>query len=104
MTGDRRVPRGLATWLAGLLLAAAPVWPAADTGKKPLEEDVEPHAAAEAQEAHHSSRITDERLPLQLDGFPERPSYLIELGNPYLGTGRIGPGFTLPTGASKAPR
>jgi hypothetical protein len=48
---------------------------------------------------HHSSRLSDEYIPLQLDGFPERPEYLLELGNPYLGTGRIKPGVTLPTGA-----
>ncbi len=100
MTGGRRLQRGLATWIAGLLLTVTPAWPAADTGKEPPEKDgSEPHAATETRGAHHSSAITDERIPLQLDGFPERPRYLIELGNPYLGTGRIKPGIQLPTGA-----
>ena len=48
---------------------------------------------------HHSSELTEEHIPLQLEGFPERPKYLLELGNPYLGTGRIKPGIQLPTGA-----
>ena len=48
---------------------------------------------------HHSSRLTDERIPLQLEGFPERPKPLLELGEPFLGTGTLKPGFELPTGA-----
>jgi hypothetical protein len=47
----------------------------------------------------HSSRLTNEKIPLQLDGFPQRPGFLIELGNPYLGTGRIGKGLKMPGGA-----
>jgi hypothetical protein len=54
---------------------------------------------AGAKDDHHSSALTDEYIPLQLEGFPERPKYLLELGNPYLGTGRIKPGIQLPTGA-----
>ncbi len=50
-------------------------------------------------EHHDASALPDEPLPLQLEGFPERPRYLLELGNPYLGTGRIHPGYRLPTGA-----
>lgn len=48
---------------------------------------------------HHSSRLSDEKIPLQLEGFPERPKPLIELGEPFLGTGTLRPGFRLPTGA-----
>jgi hypothetical protein len=56
-------------------------------------------AVAVGEDDHHSSELTDEHIPLQLEGFPERPKYLLELGNPYLGTGRIKPGIQLPTGA-----
>jgi len=34
-----------------------------------------------------------------LEGFPERPKPLVELGEPFLGTGTLDPGFELPTGA-----
>ncbi len=45
------------------------------------------------------SELSDEYIPLQLDTFPNRPKPLVELGPPFLGTGRIGRGFTLPGGA-----
>ena len=48
---------------------------------------------------HHSSRLSDEKIPLQLEGFPERPKPILELGEPFLGTGTLKPGFKLPTGA-----
>lgn len=54
---------------------------------------------AEGKNDAHSSKISDEYIPLQLEGMPERPKFLVELGNPYLGTGNIKPGFRLPTGA-----
>ena len=54
---------------------------------------------AHHDDGEHSSRLTDERIPLQIESVPERPKLLLELGNPYLGTGRISPGFELPTGA-----
>jgi hypothetical protein len=47
----------------------------------------------------HSSRITDEYIPLQLDGFPQRPSPLLEIGQNFLGTGTLARGIHLPTGA-----
>ena len=43
--------------------------------------------------------VAEEEIPLQLEGFPQRPKFLLELGNPYLGTGRIGKGVKLFTGA-----
>lgn len=68
--------------------------PGETTGAEP------PQGAEETTEAgHSSSRLTDERIPLQVDAVPQRPDFLVELGNPYLGTGRIKPGFELPTGA-----
>ena len=47
----------------------------------------------------HSSRLTDEYIPLQLDGFPERPRPILEIGQSFLGTGTLDQGITLPTGA-----
>ncbi|MEM7356122.1 MAG: hypothetical protein AAF657_35225, partial [Acidobacteriota bacterium] len=47
----------------------------------------------------HSSRLTDEKIPLQTEGFPQRPKPILELGEPFLGTGTLRPGFKLPTGA-----
>ncbi len=60
------------------------------------------HEAA-APGAHEDSRLSDEALPLQLARFPNRPKPLLELGAPFLGTGRIGRGFTLPGGAVWTP-
>ena len=53
---------------------------------------------------HDESRITDEYIPLFVEGFPKRPKPLIELGQPFLGTGNIGSGFTIPGGAVWTPR
>ena len=55
------------------------------------------------EDGHEDSRITDHYIPLQLDGFPNRPKPLLELGPPFLGTGRIGRGFTIPGGAVWTP-
>lgn len=50
--------------------------------------------------AGKDSRFSDEPRPLQLEGFPERPAPIVEIGqNPFLGSGPIHPGFTTPTGA-----
>ena len=45
------------------------------------------------------SRLSDEVIPLQVDQVPARPDLLMEWGEPFLGTGEIGSGFELPTGA-----
>ncbi len=56
--------------------------------------------AAGTLNAASSSRLSDEPLPMQLEGFPERPAPIVELGqNPFLGNGYIGPGYQIPTGA-----
>lgn len=47
----------------------------------------------------HSSRISDEYIPLQLEGFPQRPAPLLEIGQNFLGTGHLAKGIHLPTGA-----
>ena len=93
MTGGRR-RNGLPALLVAGALLASPVWAA---GEKEPEESQGP--AEHGGKKHHSSELTDEHIPLQLEGFPARPKYLLELGNPYLGTGRIKPGVQLPTGA-----
>ena len=57
------------------------------------------HGDGEDHGGKHSSRLSDEKIPLQLDGFPQRPKPIVELGEPFLGTGTLRPGFKLPTGA-----
>ena len=48
----------------------------------------------------HGSALSDKPAPLKLEGFPDRPKPIIEIGqNPFLGRGPITPGFELPTGA-----
>ena len=55
-------------------------------------------AGTEVEETHEDeSRLSDECRPLAI--VPERPAPVIELGGPFLGTGTLGGGFTLPTGA-----
>ena len=64
------------------------------------EAEAEEHPTEDSDgEAHHSPRLSDEAIPLQLEGFPERPKPLLELGEPFLGTGTLDRGFQLPTGA-----
>jgi hypothetical protein len=46
------------------------------------------------------SALSDEPLPYPSEEeFPDREGPLVEIGDPLLGTGNIGDGFTLPTGA-----
>ncbi|HEY1583135.1 MAG TPA: zinc ribbon domain-containing protein [Chthoniobacterales bacterium] len=55
-------------------------------------------AASPAQ--HGSSALSDKPIALKLEGFPDRPKPIIEIGqNPFLGQGPIAPGIKLPTGA-----
>ena len=50
--------------------------------------------------ASHGSALSDKPAPLKLQGFPDRPKPIIEIGqNPFLGRGPIAPGFVVPTGA-----
>lgn len=46
-----------------------------------------------------SSRLSDIPLPLQVGDVPDRPALLLELGEPFLGTGPFGHEIELPTGA-----
>lgn len=62
-------------------------------------------AGSQASTSAHDddeSRITDEYVPLALEGFPSRPKPLLELGTPFLGTGPI-EGFSVPGGAVWTP-
>ncbi len=101
MTAAFRLPLGL---LLALALVAGLAAAASGPGTAQAEDETSAHpesgdAAGEAHGGKHSSRLPDEEIPLQLEGFPKRPGFLVELGNPYLGTGRIKKGFRLPTGA-----
>ena len=51
----------------------------------------------ENEDDHSSSRFSDEPIPLE--DLPERPKPLVELGEPFLGTGTLKQGIRLPTGA-----
>jgi hypothetical protein len=89
----------LTRWPVALAIAMLLV-PTYAGAEEPTDEGEEVrHSSPGKGDGHSSSELTDEYIPLQLEGFPERPKYLLELGNPYLGTGRIKPGFELPTGA-----
>ena len=57
----------------------------------------EEHSDPKQGEDHGSSRLSDEVIPLAK--LPNRPKPLLELGSPFLGTGNIGDGFHIWTGA-----
>ncbi len=61
--------------------------------------------AAGGSGGERTSRISEESAPLiDPEKFPERPRPLLELGNPFLGSGTLGDGFTLPGGAVWQPQ
>ncbi|MEE8523169.1 MAG: hypothetical protein V3T72_04500 [Thermoanaerobaculia bacterium] len=95
-----------------LLLAATPAWAGAESDPPSASEAAELALADHGEDEHgdqahtgeehrgkHSSRLSDEVIPLLLEGFPQRPKPILELGEPYLGTGTLDPGFQIPTGA-----
>jgi hypothetical protein len=98
----------LALLMSVLVLVAVPAW-ADDDHDEPgdaMHQDAEPGDGGDGHdgdgEGHrggHGSRLSDEKIPLQIEGFPQRPKPLIELGEPFLGTGTLDPGIQLPTGA-----
>lgn len=49
------------------------------------------------EDDHSGSRFSDKPIPLA--DLPDRPKPIIELGEPFLGTGTLKEGITLPTGA-----
>ncbi len=83
-------------WFMALAVLLVPY--SALAGDKSDSSDSE-HSDRDHGKGHHSSRLSDAKIPLQLEGFPERPKPLIELGEPFLGTGTLKPGVKLPTGA-----
>ena len=74
-----------------------------ETGAAPEPRRAEAAGTGHEDGEHEDSRIADHYVPLQLDGFPQRPKPLLELGPPFLGTGRIGRGLTIPGGAVWTP-
>jgi hypothetical protein len=51
----------------------------------------------------YPSYLSDRSGPLDLRDFPERPSPILEIGDPFLGSGNIRKAWTLPTGAVWSP-
>ncbi len=81
---------------AGVAIAEPPDDDASSELSEAYQHDDEDHA----DDDHGSdSRFPDKPQPLRLHDFPDRPKPLIELGDPLLGTGPIGEGIELPTGA-----
>jgi hypothetical protein len=56
-----------------------------------------------AEDTNSSSQFSAQPAPLALQGFPERPPPLLELGDKFLGAGTIQKGITLPTGEVVSP-
>ena len=82
---------GISTVMMALaLLVWFPAW--AGSGSRD-------EGGSQAKEMESVSRLSDSPLPLQVDDVPDRPSLLVELGEPFLGTGPFGPEIQLPTGA-----
>jgi hypothetical protein len=55
--------------------------------------------------ASETSRLSDIAPPFKTEkDIPERTPPIIEIGDPFLGTGKISPGFKIPTGAVWQPR
>ena len=73
-----------------LLIGFSPVW--AGPGSQGEEGE-------QSRETESGSRLSDIPIPLQVEEVPDRPSLLLEVGEPFLGTGPLGPEVELPTGA-----
>lgn len=83
---------GLAPGMAlALLIGVSPAW-AGSSGSQGEERE-------RSQEMESGSRLSDFSLPLQVEDVPDRPTLLLELGEPFLGNGPLGPEIELPTGA-----
>lgn len=87
-----RVWIGLSAGMAlALLIGCSPVW-AGSSGRQGEEGE-------QSREPESGSRLSDIPIPLQVEDVPDRPSLLLELGEPFLGAGPLGPEIELPTGA-----
>lgn len=73
-----------------LLMGFVPVWAAPGSQGEGGERSVEMESG---------SRLSDIPIPLQVGDVPDRPALLLELGEPFLGTGPFGHEIELPTGA-----
>jgi hypothetical protein len=79
---------GTPRWLISLCLAVAVAWP-----------------GASALAGSSTSRLSDKPQPYLSDGdLPTPTPPLLELGDPFLASGNLSPGFELPTGAVWQPR
>jgi hypothetical protein len=84
-----RVPAITAITLLALMLALAA--PAEEPPDQELEQD---------QDQHFGLGLSEEVIPMLLEeDLPKRTAPLLEIGPPLLGPGKLGEGFTLPTGA-----
>ena len=83
---------GISTVMMALALVVGcfPAW--ASSGSQSEEGE-------ESKRMESASRLSDIPLPLQVEDVPDRPTLLLELGEPFLGTGPFGPEVELPTGA-----
>lgn len=79
VTGDKSKPSGTAR-----VVPKPPSETKKPTSAKP--EDASP------------SRLSNVAIPLQVNEVPDRPTPLLEIGQPFLGTGPINLGFKIPTG------
>ncbi|MEM8933703.1 MAG: hypothetical protein AAGE94_21110 [Acidobacteriota bacterium] len=100
----------LGVGLALLLCAPSFAGGGSSSGDPHGEEHTEEHGEEHSEEhsgehghgdghGGHSSALSDVPKPLDIGGMPQRPKPLVELGEPFLGTGTLDPGFQLPTGA-----
>jgi len=103
-TDDRPQTKPHANALAHALalsaaLLCAPIAGAQDEGSEGTAEAPETPAEGGALQ----TTFSDEPAPLLVDEVPDRPGPILELGDPFLGTGPISEGITIPTGAQWQP-
>jgi hypothetical protein len=84
--------RRQARWYTAACLALLLLAGGAHTARAQGHEEQE-----QGDEEHSVSRFSDEPIPLA--DLPKRPRPLLELGEPFLGTGTLAQGIRLPTGA-----
>ena len=82
-------------WLLAATLFVSLSAPAA--GQEHEEDEAANQVDHQQAEDHSESRFSDEPIPLA--DIPNRPRPILELGPAFLGTGTLGQGFKLPTGA-----
>lgn len=90
--------------LVTLFLSAGVMLPAAAADEPPADDDPWAQETMLDHEGLSPSKLSEEPIPLMPMEEVERPRPLIELGDPFLGTGNIEPGIELPGGAVWQPR